>query len=116
MAFDLDALDVERTGKPFAFTWDGAGYELPSKADILTLSIWREGRMMDGFERLLGPDQLVRLKASPKVFTTEHLVALVDAYYKHIGTTPGKAPAPSKRSKSTATPSSRTSRGTTRSI
>lgn len=113
--FDLDkVLDEHEDRDPFPFKWDGQKYELPPVRDVRALGLLAAGRMLDGLQLLLGPEQFLQLQNSPKVLSAKRLRALLDGYGAYIdGLNSGESSASSGSSRSTAGPSRPTSRRST---
>jgi hypothetical protein len=122
--FDLDALIAERTAEakpPFTFTFDGDTYEMPGVIDAriaLDLSaLSKNPDKLEGiFRRALGDEQWDRLVQSPVMMPGEVLGSLLDRWANYAaGINLGKSLRSASSSKSTAGPSKRTSRTTTKS-
>lgn len=90
MTFDLDAVANEATAAPFEFTFGGGAFTLPPAIDVLAVAAIEQGRLYEGLHRLLGDEQWERMVASEAVFDESKLVALLDAYGKHIGISLGE--------------------------
>jgi hypothetical protein len=112
--YDLDALEHEAEEEPFFFRFGGEEYVLPPHLDIRAAAALGGGRIDDGLRILLGAEQWTRLQQADAVFDDRHLVALLEEYSSHIGVTLGELPASPSSLPSTAGPSKRTSRGTTK--
>jgi hypothetical protein len=120
MAFDLDKVIAERPPstrriKPFEFTFDGKTYKMRSDLDVIGLRAANTGDMVTALRRALSPDDYEEISTSPTLLEYETLVVLLTAYYDHVGgVKAGESSASSTSSKSTARPSKRTSKGSTR--
>jgi hypothetical protein len=121
--FDLDAAVTEAAGEPFAFTWGGQSFKLPS---VLELDIEIQLQLIDLIERLdntnpdpksllsvfdliVGKDVLAQMRAVRPVGGAA-LMVLVDKWLSGQGGALGKLPASPASSASTAPPSKQTSR------
>ncbi len=109
MTFDLDAT----LGLPFTFTFGGETYTLPPDVDFATLELLDNGKLDDGFRRLLGAEQWERLEASPSTFGMRAFTNVFNAYMAHLGIDAGKSAASPDSSASTVRQSKPTSSGTT---
>jgi hypothetical protein len=82
--FDLDSLFAEEettpTKAPWSFRFGGERYTLPPHMDVRAMAAVGAGRLDDGLRMLLGPDQWDQLQASPKVFDTPRLKAIIERY------------------------------------
>lgn len=81
--FDLDAFEVE--GEPFRFRHGGQDYELPPDIDLTTVRVLDSGDVERVFERLLGEDVWKAISEGETRFGVKKLLALLDAYTKHLG-------------------------------
>ena len=90
MTFDLDAVANEATAASFEFTFGGESFTLPPTIDVLAVASIEEGKLYDGLHRLLGDGQWERMLALDAVFDESKLVALLEAYGKHIGISLGE--------------------------
>lgn len=113
MVYKVDAVEREATGKPWEFEFDGERYELPNDFDYRAAGMLTEGDMRGALAMLLGPEQWVRLEASPKVFGIRALGELLQTWCREIGVELGEFTASPPSSKKTVAPSKRTSNGTT---
>lgn len=122
MDFDLDKVIAEETStgsrkKKFSFKFDGKTYTLPNEIDTLAIAAAAEGDLLEALTRLLGAEQFEVIKVSPVVLTVPTLAKLLGAYYEHVaGLSVGESAASTRSSKSTAGPSKRTSKRTTKSV
>lgn len=82
---DLDALDADESGEPFAFRFGGEDYALPPKIDLRAVAALEGNRYDAALRMLLGPLQWERMQASPAVFDQRKFEALFAAYGKHQG-------------------------------
>lgn len=112
--FDLDAVEHEATGEPFRFKFGGREFTLPPSMDVRAVAMLTAGRLDDCLRLLMGEAQYEALVEVDAVFDTGKLRALFDEYARHTGVTLGNFGASPRSSKSTARPSKRTSRGTTK--
>lgn len=81
--FDLDALASE--GVPFRYRFGGEDYEMPLDIDLPTVAKLDHGDAEGALKAILGDEQWARMVASPHVFGVKSLMALLDAYAKHLG-------------------------------
>lgn len=81
--FDLDALEAE--GEPFRFRHAGQQYELPADIDLTTVAVIDAGDFERAMQRLLGEDVWKGIVESGKPFGIKKMIALLDAYAKHLG-------------------------------
>lgn len=111
--YDLDALHVEATRKPFRFKFGGEQFEMPGIIDIRALALLDVGNLHGFLSTVLGPDQWERLINVKAVLGPEHFEDLLGRYMGHLGLDLGKLLVSTGSSKSTGVPSKRTSPGTT---
>lgn len=84
--FDLDAIKTDNVEQgPFRFRFGGDEYEMPGTIDLLGTAALTEGKLAQGFARLLGDEQWSRMLASKAVLTADAAKALMDAYAAHLG-------------------------------
>lgn len=81
--FDLDALVND--GEPFRFKFGGEDYEMPPDIDLTSIALLDRGDPERALERILGEGQWKRMVDSPHAFGVKQLMALLDAYSKHLG-------------------------------
>lgn len=81
--FDLDALEAE--GDPFPFRHAGQNYELPADVDLTTIAVIDSGDFERAMQRLLGEDVWQGIVDSGKPFGIKKMLALFQAYSKHLG-------------------------------
>jgi len=111
--YKVAALEREATKDAWEFEFDGERYRLPPDFDMRAAVAMSSGDMEGGLRHLLGPDQWDRLVASPKVFGLKALTNMMKAYCADIGVDLGEFVASPRSSARTATPSKRTSNGST---
>jgi hypothetical protein len=120
MAFDLDAVMAEQEAAApaaFTFTFDRKKYTMPRTPDVRAImKIELDGDLHGGFAQLMGAEQWERLKASPKVLSTQALLRLYTEYVTYAaGVSPGESLASTRSSRSTAGRSKPTSKRATKS-
>jgi hypothetical protein len=86
--FDLDALEAE--GEPFTFRHNGQDYTMPADIDLTTVAVLGAGDFERAMERLLGDDVWQGIVESSKAkgakpFGVKKMLALLEAYAKHLG-------------------------------
>lgn len=120
MPFDLDAILAEEAAgdqpKPYTFTFDKKTITLPGTIDARVFAALEDGPvgLPRALRMLAGPQQWEQIEASPQVLTFAALDTLIGDWLTHTGAAAlGKPSRSTRRSKKTATPSKRTSRGTT---
>lgn len=90
---DLDALEVEASGRPFQFKLGGEKFTLPpgSELDWRTGEALEDGRYGEALEMLLGEKQYATF--TNHALSAVKLSKLIEAYWKHIGIAPGESEA-----------------------
>lgn len=113
---DLDALSAEANGaEPFRFRFGGEEYELPPTVDVRVAALFSDGQLFAGLAKMLGEDQWQRMQDAEAVLDDRQLMALMEEYGKHSGSSLGESKASTDSSMSTVRPSKRTSGGSTKS-
>lgn len=113
MVYRLEGLTREADGDAWPFEFDGDRYLLPSDFDWRAAEAITSGDLERGLRQLLGDEQWERMCASERIFGVRELVNLLNAYCEAIGVDMGEFKASSGSSARTATPSKRTSNGST---
>lgn len=102
MTFNLDAVEVEASGKPFVFTFGGEKYTIDAPPDVQGAAMLERGEVSAAMERLLGEEQWARIIASDEVLDGNRFAALFEAMGDHFGVDAGKSSGSSRSSKNTA--------------
>jgi len=112
--YKVEALSREALEDPWEFEFDGVIYELPSDFDMRAAAALSIGNLEAGLRIMLGEAQWKTLCDSQLIFGVKQLTDMIGSYAEAIGVELGEFKASSPSSTSTATPSKRTSNGTTR--
>lgn len=91
--FDLDALEVEASGEPFVFTFDGKQYIVPAILDLRVTDALSRGNYSAAVRCLVGEQQWASIVESDAVLDTARADLLIRAFGEHIGATRGKSSA-----------------------
>jgi hypothetical protein len=113
-AYKVEALSREALEDPWEFEFDSVTYRLPSDFDMRAAAALSVGNLEAGLRIMLGEDQWKTLCESQLIFGVNQLSDMIGAYCEAIGVELGESKASSRFSSNTATPSKRTSNGTTK--